>query len=123
LDKAKLKNYAKLGKAIAADFKKLQKTIKKNLADMQSEQSDVDMVNEMIERVQKHEDIFDNMNDPEKEKVQKMRNTIKSKVETELQKMKREVNSLLKVNSMNSSNMMDNLTEMMDRVNSMMSNL
>jgi ElaB/YqjD/DUF883 family membrane-anchored ribosome-binding protein len=81
------------------------------------------MVNEMIERVQKHEDIFDNMNDPEKEKVQKMRDTIKSKVETELQKMKREVNSLLKVNSMNSSNMMDNLTEMMDRVNSMMSNL
>jgi ElaB/YqjD/DUF883 family membrane-anchored ribosome-binding protein len=77
----------------------------------------------MIERVQKHEDIFDNMNDPEKGKVQKMRATIKSKVETELQKMKREVNSLLKVNSMNSSNMMDNLTEMMDRVNSMMSNL
>lgn len=97
LDKAKLKNYAKLGKAIAADFKKLQKTIKKNLADMQSEQRDVDMVNEMIERVQKHEDIFDNMNDPEKEKVQKMRDTIKSKIVPALNKMMEDVIRYLKV--------------------------
>lgn len=97
LDKAKLKNYAKLGKAIAADFKKLQKTIKKNLADMQSEQRDVDRVNEMIERVQKHEDIFDNMNDPEKEKVQKMRDTIKSKIVSLLNKMTQDVMRYLKV--------------------------
>jgi len=97
LDKAKLKNYAKDGKAIAGDFKKLQKTIKKNLADMQSEQSDVDMVNEMIERVQKHEDIYDNMNDAEKGKVQKMRDTIKSKIVPELNKMMQDVMRYLKV--------------------------
>ena len=96
-DKAKVQGYAKEGKVIAADFKKLQKTIKKNLSDMQSEQSDVDLVNAMIERVQTHEDVFDDMNDLEKEKVQKMRDTIKSKVAPELNKMMQDVLRYLKV--------------------------
>ena len=116
LDKAKLKNYAKLGKAIAADFKKLQKTIKKNLADMQSEQRDVDMVNEMIERVQKHEDIFDNMNDPEKEKVQKMRATIKSKVVPDLNKMMQDVRRYLKIRARILVNKAKNRTEAQGKI-------
>lgn len=97
LDKAKVQGYAKEAKVIAADFRKLQTTIKKNLADMQSEQSDVDLVNAMIERVQTHEDVFDDMNDLEKEKVQKMRDTIKSKVAPELNKMMQDVLRYLKV--------------------------
>ena len=116
LDKAKLKNYAKLGKAIAADFKKLQKTIKKNLADMQSEQRDVDRVNEMIERVQKQEDIFDGMNDIEKEKVHIMRATIKSKVVPDLNKMMQDVRRYLKIRARILVNKAKNRTEAQGKI-------
>jgi uncharacterized protein (UPF0335 family) len=37
IDKDKLKSYADQGKSIADEFKSLQATIKKNLADLQSE--------------------------------------------------------------------------------------
>ena len=97
LDKDKLKNYADQGKTLAEEFKALQATIKKNLADMISEQEDVNIVNKMIEKVQQHEDIFDAMSDVEKEKVQKMRDTIKSKITPELEKMMGDVLRYLKV--------------------------
>ena len=116
LDKAKLKNYAKDGKSIAGDFKKLQKTIKNNLADMQSEQRDVDRVNEMIERVQKHEDIFDGMNDIEKEKVHKMRATIKSKVVPDLNKMMQDVRRYLKIRTRILVNKAKNRTEAQGKI-------
>ena len=116
LDKAKLKNYAKDGKSIAGDFKKLQKTIKNNLADMQSEQRDVDRVNEMIERVQKHEDIFDGMNDIEKEKVHKMRATIKSKVVPDLNKIMQDVRRYLKIRTRILVNKAKNRTEAQGKI-------
>jgi ElaB/YqjD/DUF883 family membrane-anchored ribosome-binding protein len=97
LDRDKLKNYADQGKSLAAEFKSLQATIKKNLADLQSEKEDVDMVNAMIEKVQKHEDIFDAMSAEEQEKVQKMRDTINSKITPELEKMTQDVLRYLKV--------------------------
>jgi len=97
LDKDKLKNYADQGKTLADEFKSLQATIKKNLADMISEQEDVEMVNKMIEKVQQHENIFDAMSDAEKEKVQKMRDTINSKITPELEKMMEDVMRYLKV--------------------------
>ena len=97
LDKDKLKNYADQGKTLADEFKSLQATIKKNLADMLSEQEDVDMVNKIIDKVQQHDDIFDAMSDVEKEKVQKMRDTINSKITPELEKMMNDVQRYLKV--------------------------
>lgn len=97
LDRDKLKNYANQGKSLADEFKKLQVTIKNNLADLQSEKEDIDMVNAMIEKVQKHEDIFDTMTQEEQEKVQKMRDTIKSKITPELEKIMENVLRYLKV--------------------------
>ncbi len=90
-DRNKIKNYADQGKTLADEFKRLKATIKKNLEDLQSEREDVDMVNAMIEKVQKHEDIFDGMSPEEQEKVQKMRDTIKSKITPELEKMMEDV--------------------------------
>jgi hypothetical protein len=97
LDKDKLKGYVEQGKSIADEFKSLQATIKKNLADLQSEKEDVDMVNLLIEKVQKHKDIFDSMTGEEQEKVQKMRDTISSKITPELDKMMKDVVRYLKV--------------------------
>ena len=123
LDKVKVQGYAKEGKVIAADFKKLQKTIKKNLADMQSEQSDVDLVNAMIERVQTHEDVFDDMNDLEKEKVQKMRDTIKSKVAPELNKMMQDVLRYLKVREKVMANKAKNRQQAQSKIEEMKARL
>jgi hypothetical protein len=96
-DKDKLKGYVEQGKLIADEFKTLQATIKKNLADLQSEKGDVDMLNSMIGKVQKHENIFDSMTAEEKEKVQKMRDTISAKITPELDKMMKDVLRYLKV--------------------------
>ena len=97
LDRNKLKSYADQGKAIADEFKSLKDIIKTNLEDLQSENEDVEKVSKMIEKVQKHEDIFDAMSEEEKEKVQKMRDTIKTKVTPELEKMMDDVVRYLRV--------------------------
>ena len=97
LDRNKLKSYADQGKAIADEFKSLKAIIKTNLEDLQSENEDVEKVSKMIEKVQKHEDIFDAMSEEEKEKVQKMRDTIKTKVTPELEKMMDDVVRYLRV--------------------------
>jgi hypothetical protein len=97
LDRNKLKSYADQGKAIADEFKSLKAIIKTNLEDLQSENEDVEKVSKMIEKVQKHEDIFDAMSEEEKEKVQKMRDTIKSKITPELEKMMDDVARYLRV--------------------------
>jgi hypothetical protein len=130
IDKDKLKSYADQGKSIADEFKSLQATIKKNLADLQSEKEDVDMVNAMIEKVQKHEDIFDSMSAEEQEKVQKMRDTIKSKVTPELEKMMEDVLRYLKVRdkiaesrAKDKQGVIDNIQDLRSRIESLKASL
>jgi uncharacterized protein (UPF0335 family) len=130
IDKDKLKSYADQGKSIADEFKSLQATIKKNLADLQSEKEDVDMVNAMIEKVQKHEDIFDSMTAEEQEKVQKMMDTIKSKVTPALEKMMEDVLRYLKVRekiaesrAKDKQGVKDNIQDLRSRIESLKASL
>jgi hypothetical protein len=97
IDKNKLQHYADQGRLIAEEFKALQATIKKNLADLLSEKEDVDLVKKMVEKVQKHNTIFESMLKEEKEKVQKMNDTISAKIRPELDKMMKDVLRYLKV--------------------------
>jgi hypothetical protein len=88
------------------------------------------MVNAMIEKVQKHEDIFDSMTAEEQEKVQKMMDTIKSKVTPALEKMMEDVLRYLKVRekiaesrAKDKQGVKDNIQDLRSRIESLKASL
>ncbi|MCP4440291.1 MAG: hypothetical protein GY810_15205 [Aureispira sp.] len=90
-------DFPKEAKDIIAAFKQLRKTISKNLEDFESDEKDVKMVMEMIERVGALEEGYDKLDETKQQQLVKYRDPIKKKVAPALGKMLKEVEKHLKI--------------------------